>query len=111
MTSALDDYNTQVNRILETATATEVTEDLKMFLRERTRPAGATNGDRVHFGNLPQVEAAQSSAVREEGLVMKVLPFLNTDANGGAMVLGELAFMLPNNSVVTAPGQPNSPIG
>jgi aminoacyl tRNA synthase complex-interacting multifunctional protein 1 len=75
-------------------------------------PAGAANGDRVHFGNLPQVAAAQSSAVREEGLVMKVLPFLNTDANGVATVLGEHAFMLPNNSVVRAPsGLPNSPIG
>ena len=75
-------------------------------------PAGATNGDRVHFGNLPQVEAAQSSAVREEGLVMKVLPFLNTDANGVATVLEEHAFMLPDNRVVTAPpGLPNSPIG
>ena len=75
-------------------------------------PAGATNGDRVHFGNLPQVEASQSSAVKEEGLLMKVLPFLNTDANGVATVLGEHAFMLPNNSVVEAPsGLPNSPIG
>ena len=50
MTSALDDYNTQVNRILETATATEVTEDLKMFLRERTRPAGTTNDEHVVIG-------------------------------------------------------------
>ena len=72
----------------------------------------AANGDRVHFGNLPQVAAAQSSAVQEEGLVMKVLPFLNTDANGVATVLGEHAFMLHDNSVVSAPsGLPNSPIG
>ena len=72
-------------------------------------PAGANNGDRVRFGDLPMAEAAEPATAR--GLMIQVLAFLKTNASGVATVLGEHVFTL-DHGVVTAGHVPaGSPIG
>ena len=71
-------------------------------------PAGAKNGDRVAFGDLPVVPPAAPSAVQKKKLLEKVIGFLKTDGDGVATVLGK-KFALPAGPV-TAPGMPDAAI-
>ena len=71
-------------------------------------PAGAKNGDRVAFGDLPVVPPAAPSAVQKKKMLEKVIGFLKTDGDGVATVLGK-KFALPAGPV-TAPGMPDAAI-